>query len=428
MKKTNQPLSKSLRSRAEDILKSKLPLAGIPLSEADTLKLLHELQVHQIELELQQEELLKAKELEIRHESEERSRQALDYMLEGCQIIGFDWKYIYLNRSAEIQNHRPNDELIGHRYHDTWPGIEKTAAFQNIKQTLEERISCHFENKFLFPDGNFGWFDLSIQPVPEGVFILSIDITERKNAEEALRESKEKYQLISDNSEEWIYWVAPDGDLKYTSPAFERVTGYSPLEFTSYHEINEKIVHPADLEKVRQHTHLNKEDNRSHILDYRIITKTGEIRWISHSCSPLIGNSGEYLGRRGTNLNITQIKLNQEQLRESEFKFNRLFEEGPFGMAMVNSEFKFEKVNPAFTEMMGYTEEELHSLTIKDLTHPDDLTKDLHHVLKLINQEISVYKTEKRYIRKDGQVIWGSLTAMANYTSDRKFLYNLAIV
>jgi len=552
MKKTYKPISKSLRGRAEKILKSRLPQAGIPISEADTIKLIHELQVSQIELELQHEELLKAKELEIWHESEEkyrymfannpqpmwiydlktlaflevnnaaihhynytreeflsmtlkdirpkedvegllkemeriqetynpaavwrhkkkngeiihveiishpityegriarhvmvnditrrklteealikseeRSRDALDHLLEGCQIIGFDWRYIYLNHTAEIHNKRSKDELLGQRYMDMWPGIEETEVFKIIKETLETRVSDHFENEFVFPDGSRGWFDLSIQPVPEGVFILSIDITERKRAENDLRSSEEKYRLIADNSNDWIYWVAPDGNFKYVSPACERVTGYSSEEFTKHPELTHRIVFEADREKVSQHARISKLDNTPHNVEFRIVTKTGEIRWINHSCSPIFNDDGEYLGRRGTNRNITERKHQEQQLFESEFRFSKMYENGPFGMVMADKEFRFKKANPAFCTIMGYSEAELQQFTFKDVSHPDDLSKDMVNVRRLMNKEISVYKTEKRYIRKDGQVIWGSLTLTATYDSEGQFLYNLGII
>jgi len=360
--------------------------------------------------------------------SEERLRNALDHLLEGCQIIGFDWKYIYLNNTAEIQNRRPNAELIGNRYMDIWPGIENTEVFKIIKQVLEKRDSAHFENEFAFPDGSLGWFDLSIQPVPEGAFILSIDITERKIAENKLRTSEEKYRLISDNSDDWIYWVSPDGHLLYVSPACERVTGYSPEEFASHPDLIHEVVFEVDKEKVQKHINQSNRDASPHNLEFRILTKKGEICWISHSCSPIFSNEGEYLGRRVTNRNITIRKHQEEQLDQSEYRFSRLWEAGPFGLMLVNQKFRFEHVNPMFCKMLGYSEEELQQLTFPDISHPDDVVKDLPNIRKLINKEISVYKTDKRYIRKDGQAIWGALTVNANYDKEGQFLYNLAFV
>ncbi|MBK7626068.1 MAG: PAS domain-containing protein [Bacteroidales bacterium] len=81
-----------------------------------------------------------------------------------------------------------------------------------------------------------------------------------------------------------------------------------------------------------------------------------------------------------------------------------------------------------FCRIMGYDEVEIRKLTFKDLTHPDDLENDIKNVHKLMNKELAVYKTEKRYIRKDGQVVWGSLTVTSTYDSDGQFLYNLGII
>jgi PAS domain S-box-containing protein len=124
----------------------------------------------------------KCRKLQIR-KAEERYRSILDQMLEGCQILGFDWSYLYINAAAEKHNCRCNKELLGKKYMDMWPGIEATEVFIVIRRCMEERIAHQMDNKFIFPDGREGWFSLSIQPVPEGVFILSIDITERKQAE-----------------------------------------------------------------------------------------------------------------------------------------------------------------------------------------------------------------------------------------------------
>ncbi|HZP67447.1 MAG TPA: PAS domain S-box protein [Rudaea sp.] len=123
--------------------------------------------------------------------SEERFRTTLDNILEGCQLIGFDWRYLYLNNTAAIHNRRPNHELLGERMPDVWPGIRGTPVFTLLERCIETRIAAHDEIEFVFPDGSSGWFDVRVQPVPEGVFVLSIDISERKSAELALRRLNE---------------------------------------------------------------------------------------------------------------------------------------------------------------------------------------------------------------------------------------------
>ncbi|MFA6455400.1 MAG: PAS domain S-box protein [Bacteroidota bacterium] len=129
--------------------------------------------------------------------TEESYRVTMDTMLEGCQILDFDWKYRYLNKTAEQHNRRSNEELLGQQYHDKWPGIESTAVYSKLKRCMEERTYLQFETEFTFSDGTQRWFDLRVQPVPEGIFILSIDITDRIRADEKLRNMNRVYAVLS---------------------------------------------------------------------------------------------------------------------------------------------------------------------------------------------------------------------------------------
>ncbi|MBS1510962.1 MAG: PAS domain S-box protein [Bacteroidetes bacterium] len=118
--------------------------------------------------------------------SEEQYRNTLDHMLEGAQIIGFDWRYKYINDAASQQGKSNKEDLLGYTMMEKYPGIENTELFSIFRKCMKEKISRHIENEFKFPDGSSGWFELSIQPVPEGIFILSMDVTERKLAEESI--------------------------------------------------------------------------------------------------------------------------------------------------------------------------------------------------------------------------------------------------
>lgn len=126
--------------------------------------------------------------------SEENYRRTLDNMLEGAQIIGFDWKYIYLNDAAEKHGQKPKEALLGRTMMEVYPGIDKTEMFARLKRCMEQRAPQRMENEFDYPGGEKGWFELSVQPAPEGIFILSQDITARKLEEERLKKYNKKLE------------------------------------------------------------------------------------------------------------------------------------------------------------------------------------------------------------------------------------------
>jgi PAS domain S-box-containing protein len=116
--------------------------------------------------------------------SEERFRTTLESMMEGCQIIGPDWRYLYLNPIAAEQARRPREELLGRTMQECFPGIEDTALFAVLGRCMAEKTSEVLENEFAYPGGSSSWFQLAVQPVPEGLFVLAIDITGHKRAEQ----------------------------------------------------------------------------------------------------------------------------------------------------------------------------------------------------------------------------------------------------
>jgi PAS domain S-box-containing protein len=121
-------------------------------------------------------------------EQEKLFHDTLDNMMEGVQIISDDWKYEYINRSAVVQAKISREQLVGRTMMECYPGIENSPLFPVLEDCKRNRKRRYFENEFVYPDGSKGWFELSIQPIERGLFILSIDITERKMQEQLQRE------------------------------------------------------------------------------------------------------------------------------------------------------------------------------------------------------------------------------------------------
>ena len=110
-------------------------------------------------------------------------RVALDSLREGFQIIGFDWRYVYVNPAAARHGRRDAADLVGRVMWEAYPGIERTPLFDVLRGCMTDRNMRLLENQFTFPDGTRRWFELRIQAVPAGICIYSSDIDDRKRRE-----------------------------------------------------------------------------------------------------------------------------------------------------------------------------------------------------------------------------------------------------
>jgi PAS domain S-box-containing protein len=198
--------------------------------------------------------------------TENRLQSTLDSMLEGCQIIDFDFRYVYLNDTAAKQARRRKEELLGQSMMEMFPGIDRTKMFSHLVNCMNSRVPHEMENEFTYPDRSKGWFETRIEPVPEGVLVFSIDITRRKEyaaelsryqqrLEEVVAERASEFAkmnqrltqeiderrkteeglmlraMILDNAREAIFLVNKNGDFVYANEAASRTYGYSRDEF-----------------------------------------------------------------------------------------------------------------------------------------------------------------------------------------------------
>jgi PAS domain S-box-containing protein len=402
-----------------------------------------ELEVTAEELRQQNDELLKAHDA--LRASEERFRSTMDNMLEGCQIIGLDWRYVYINAAAERHNRRPRTELIGQRYMDMWPGIESTHVFDVIKRCREERKADTLENEFVFPDGKIGWFDLSIQPVPEGVFILSVDVTERKRAEESVR-----YQaLLLENINDAVYGLDNEFRITHWNRSAEAILGWTAEEVVG-REIRSilksempEIQSQANREKMARGEPIcaevwitGKPGNRmmAEIRTQRVFDPRGRatgsvvaLRDISErkQAEQKLQQANEELEVSAEELTRQNEELlqAQETLIESEQRFRSSFDEGAVPMALTSPDLKLQRVNPAYCRLVGYTEAELVGRSVQELTHPEDRTSTQSAVDLVTQESARSLRFEKRYITKDGRTIWVDISSAPVRDTAGRVLY-----
>jgi two-component system cell cycle sensor histidine kinase/response regulator CckA len=234
---------------------------------------------------------------------------------DSVSLIDVEGKILQCNKATANFLGKPINEIVGSTcwelVHGTLEPIKgcpivrmrKTLRPESLELAVGDRVLYVATVPILDQDGN----------VAKAVHTIT-DITERKQTEKALGESEERFRTLADFTYDWEYWVAPDGQFIYVSPSCERITGYSPEEFMSDPGLIEKIVHPDDQSMVV--SHIRGKQNREELfpIDFRIISRSGEERWLNHNCQPVHGIDGMHLGWRGSNRDITKRKQMEEEL------------------------------------------------------------------------------------------------------------------
>lgn len=179
--------------------------------------------------------------------SDSRLGEALDCMFEGVQIVGRDWRYLYVNATAALQGRRRVDELLGKTMMEMYPGIEATSLFPLLRTCMEERIPRKMSNHFSYPDGQSGWFDLRIEPVPAGILILSVDISEAKAAEQDLHRTRANLETTLQCMAEGVLATDASGRVTRMNAAAERLLGRPVIEATGQRIAS--VLHLGGLQK-----------------------------------------------------------------------------------------------------------------------------------------------------------------------------------
>lgn len=201
------------------------------------------------------------------------------------------------------------------------------------------------------------------------------------------------------------YRLAPEPGLEFVSPSSLPILGYRPEEFYVSPDLGLEIVHPEDRERLARECARNPEAT----FVGRAVRKDGRVCWIERRQTRVTEPRGRRAYLEATLRDVTAQHDAEEALREIQLRFRTAFERAPIGMALVAPEGGWLEVNEAFCEFLGYSEDELVRTTWQALTHPDDLDADLAWVKATLAGRIDGYTLEKRYLRKDGQVVLGRL-------------------
>lgn len=143
---------------------------------------------------------------------------------------------------------------------------------------------------------------------------LQAEIVQRRRSEAALREAELRYRTVADFTHDWEYWEAPDGQMRYVSPACLRVTGYEPSAFAATPSLLADIVLPEDQAVWQVHLKGTRAQQQGGTVTFRILRLDGVVRWIEHACQPITAEDGAFLGFRGSNRDVTERYLAEAEI------------------------------------------------------------------------------------------------------------------
>jgi PAS domain S-box-containing protein len=305
------------------------------------------------------------------------------------------------------------------------------------------RVEC----RVVAPDGSVCWVRLRGRVVRQedgggrdSVRMVGTiaDITEQKRTELELQESRRALErqlritrTITDNTTAALALMGADGRAIFWNPAWEEMTGYSGEEIRG--QVLHELIHhshpdgaPFPIEECPIDRAL-PEGIAVRAYEDVFIRKDGTFFPVVCAAMP-VSEEGEPVATVIEVRDVSEQKRSEQALRRSEDRFRSTFEQAAVGIAHVDLDGRWLRVNARLCEILGYPRERLAELTFQDITHPDDLRGDLALVERLLEGEIDQYRMEKRYLRPDGSYIWANLTVSLMRSTDGAAEYFIAVI
>jgi PAS domain S-box-containing protein/putative nucleotidyltransferase with HDIG domain len=219
----------------------------------------------------------------------------------------------------------------------------------------------------------------------------------RRHVAKELSETELKFRTVADFTHDWEYWMDDEQKFVWISPSVGRITGYSVADFMADPALIENIVHPDDRAMVAAHLRASAERGAEPgSLDFRIVTRSGEIRWVSHFSIEVVDSDGRRLGRRASNRDITDRKTAEELLRLTQFSVDNAAD----SVFWLDSEGNVLFVSESTGRALGYSMDELLKLSIYDVDpslHTGRYSRNWERI-----QKESTVRFETTHRKKDG--------------------------
>ena len=410
----------ALRRRAEDFARERAALSPADLealspkdpetmSSEEIRHTLHELRVHQIELEMQNEELRGA-------QAELDAARARYFDLYDLAPLGYctlteQGLILEANLTAAIQLGMARGVLVGQRMSRFILQADQDLYYAHQTQLFKSGNPQSCELRMVGADGGAFWAHLAATVAQDGdgapvCRVVIGDVTERRLAEEALRQSEARLQATLDAIPDLLFEIGLDGRYRAYHPPRTDALAAPPDDFLG------KLVSdmlPPDAAAVVGAALLEANESGHSSGKQIVLALPQGTTWSELSIARKATLPNEEPRFIVLSHDITERKQAEAAVQESEARLEQAFGASPIGMALVGLDGRFLKVNRAFCTMLGRTEAELLPAGFQAVTHPEDLTADLQLAAETIEGKRQTYQVEKRYMHKEGREVQAQL-------------------
>jgi PAS domain S-box-containing protein len=398
--------------------------------DPEELELLEELSADiSFALESMQNRKERYKAIEKLKESEISLKSVIDAAPYGAHSyqLNKDGKLIFTgaNKSANTILGIDHELLIGKEIKDAFPGLVGT-DIPKIYRKIAIHGGEHREDRVEYDaESIVGIFEIvAVNTGKNRMSVFFRDITEAKKAENALKESEERFRLLAENSQDLIYRMSlPEGEYEYVSPSSERIMGYTPEDIYNTPMLVRKIIHPDWVDYFQKEWEKLLKGDMAPFYEYQIIDKNGNKKWVNQRNSLIKDKEGHPKYIQGILTDITERKNMEEQLKKSEKRYRNIFENSMEGIYQSTPEGKYISVNPAFAQMAGFESPEEMISKVHDINklyvNPDQRKE----VKRILSKEGVLKDFEIEVLHQKGHVIWMSIYAKAIKDDEDHILY-----
>ncbi|MBU2645003.1 PAS domain S-box protein [bacterium] len=227
------------------------------------------------------------------------------------------------------------------------------------------------------------------------------------------------FRIVADYTYDWDYWLGPEENFIYISPSCERITGYKVEEFMKNPGLLDSIIHPEDRSRISLTFFNELRSNHLDGIDFRIITKTGEERWINHNCQPVPGIGGQAFGRRASNRDVTDRKQAEKAVQD-------ILDTATEGFLQIDNQARILKINPALCQILGRPESEIKGHTVFDFLDGKNSRKYRHQLDERSKLKSGVY--ELAISRPDGRQVTCLMNAAPTFDAKGRKSGSFAMV